>query len=399
MTVPRLRWLLALLASLLVAGPSGASQTSGTTPPGRGTPAPAPAVPFEEVARRATAAREGGDVAAAIRWYREAVRQRPSWDEGWWHLGALSYERGDSAQAARSFSRFVRLKPDSGPGWALRGLAEFGLKNYASSMRYLAHGLTLGTVGNSEIRDAVYVRMAQLRIRAGQYELAVEPLSTLAHAKSETPALVATCGVFLLRLPLLPEEVPADQRPLVQMAGRAAFSALGVKPEAPQRFEELLASYPHTPNLHYGYGGYLLGQGGDHVAAALDQFKKEIEVDPKAVYPRLEIAFELFKQGQHAEALPYAELAVKLAPGLFAAHAALGRALLETGQVPRGVSELEEAVRLAPESPDMRALLARAYFLAGRREDAEKQRDVYKRLQVANEKMRLPGFAREDTIQ
>jgi tetratricopeptide (TPR) repeat protein len=372
---------------------------ASVVPPGQSTKPATPAVSFEDATVRAAAAREGGDTAEAVRWYREAVRQRPSWDEGWWYLGALSYERGDNVQAATAFSRFVRLKPDSGPGWALRGLAEFRRKSYAASMRYLARGLGLGTVGNAEIRDAVYLAMAQLRVRAGQFELAVEPLSALARVKEETPTLVTTCGVFLLRLPLLPEDVPADKQLLVDMAGRAAFAALGLKPDAPRRFEELLASHPRTPNLHYGYGGYLLGQGQEHVAAALDQFRKEIEVDPKAVYARLEIAFELFKEGEHAQALPYAEQAARLAPGLFAARAALGRALLETGEVPRGVSELEEAVRLAPESPDMRALLARAYFLAGRREDAEKQRDVYKRLQVGRETKRLPGFAREDTIQ
>jgi tetratricopeptide (TPR) repeat protein len=375
----------ALLVPFIAASPARASQTP-------------PAVSFEDAAARAATAREGGDVTGAMRWYREAVRQRPSWDEGWWYLGALSYEHGDSAQAARAFARFVGLKPESGPGWALRGLAEFGRKNYAASMRHLAHGLTLGTVGNAEIRDVVYLHMAQLRIRAGQYELAVEPLSALARVKQETDTLIATCGVFLLRRPLLPEEVPEAERPLVQAAGRAAFAALGLKPDAPQRFEELLVRYPKTPNLHYGYGGYLLGLGQEHVAAALAEFRKEIEVDPKAVYARLEIAFELFKEGEHAQALPYAEQAAQLAPGLFAARAALGRALLETGDVPRGVGELEEAVRLAPESPDMRALLARAYFMAGRREDAEKQRDVYKRLQVDRETRRLPGFAREDTI-
>ena len=212
------------------------------------------------------------------------MRLRPSWDEGWWYLGALSYERGLGAQAARAFARFVALKPDSGAGWALRGLSEFQAKDYAGSMRHLARGLSLGSVGNAEIRDAVYYHMALLRIRASQFELAVEPLAALARAKTETPDLVAACGVFLLRMPLLPGDVPEERRELVQAAGRAAFAALGLKAEASQRFEEALARYPDAPNLHYGYGGYLLQQGEEHAAAALDQFRKEIEVNPSSVY-------------------------------------------------------------------------------------------------------------------
>ncbi|HXK08942.1 MAG TPA: tetratricopeptide repeat protein [Vicinamibacteria bacterium] len=374
--------------------PPGASSAPSSAAPARETPS----VSFEEASRRAAAARDTGDPAEAVRWYREGVRLRPDWDEGWWYIGALSYERHDSSQAARAFGRFVALKPDSGPGWALRGLVEFDRRHYDLSMRYLAHGLSLGSVGNAEIRDVVYYDMAVLRLRAGQFPLASEPLAALARAKTETPALVTACGLFVLGMAMLPEDVPAEKQELVQAAGRAGFSALGLKREARPRFEELLARYPDTPNLHYGYGSYLLQLGADYAAPALDAFRKEIEVDPKAVYPRLEIAFELMKQGEHAAALPYAEEATRLAPGLFAAHHALGRALLETGQVPRGVSELERAVRLAPESPDMRAALARAYVMAGRREDAEKERDAYRRLQVAREKDRLPGFAREDTI-
>ncbi len=361
-------------------------------------PHPVPAASFDEAARRAAASREAGDGAEAIRWYRAGVEQRPGWDEGWWYLGALSYERGDGAQAARAFARFVALKPDSGPGWAMRGLSEFELHRYDAAMRSLAHGLSLGTVGNAEIRDAVYERMAQLRIRAGQFPLAAEPLAALARAKNETPSLVATCGVFVLRLPMLPVDVPAGQRELLEQAGRAGFAALGLKRDARQLFDELLARYPRTPNLHYAYGAYLLQQGEDNADRAMEEFRKEVEVDPRSVLARLEIAFELLKRGEHANALPWAEQAVKLAPGLFAGHNALGRALLDTGQVARGVAELEEAVRLVPDSPDLRATLARAYVMAGRRADAERQRLVYQKLQVKREQQRLPGFAREDTL-
>ena len=218
---------------------------------------------FDDAAGRAAAARDKGDAVEAIRWYREGVRLQPAWDEGWWYLGALSYERRDSAQAARAFARFVALKPDSGPAWALRGLSEFGRRNYDAALRFLARGLSLGSVGNAEIRDVVYYHMAVLRIRAGQFPLASEPLAALAHAKSENPSLVAACGLFLLQMAVLPEDVPAPKQELVQAAGRAAYAALGLKPDARPRFEELLSRYPDVPNLHYGYGAYLLQQGDD----------------------------------------------------------------------------------------------------------------------------------------
>jgi len=382
-----LRSILALAAFLppLAAGSPGVAQ-------------PAQAVSFAEASRRAGAARAGGDVPEAIRWYREGVRLRPSWDEGWWYLGALSYERGDSEEAARAFARFVELKPDSGPGWALLGLSNFQQKDYEAALRDLTRGLSLGTVGNAEVRDAVYYHVALLRTRAGQFELAVEPLSVLARAKPESPALVTACGLVLLRMPYLPDGVPVEKRELVQAVGGATCAGLALQDSAGPRFEELLRRYPKTPNLHYGYGAYLLRKGDGNAAAAIEQFEKEIEVAPGAIYARLEIAYELIRDGQHARAVPYAEQAVEIAPGLFAAHNALGRALFETGQVEKGIAELEEAVRLAPGSVQARTTLAGAYARAGRPADAEREREALRKLQEERGPSSRSSLAREQGV-
>jgi predicted Zn-dependent protease len=109
------------------------------------------------------------------------------------------------------------------------------------------------------------------------------------------------------------------------------------------------------------------------------------------VYARLDLAFELLRRGEYAAALPPAEEAVKLAPGLFAAHHAVGRALAETGELERGIRELEAAARLAPESPEMHFALARAYAKAGRKADAERERTTFSELdQKRREKRQEP---------
>jgi tetratricopeptide (TPR) repeat protein len=352
---------------------------------------------FQQAAERAAAARDR-DAGEALRWYREAVRLRPSWDEGWWYIGALSYERGDSAETARAFTRFVELKPDSGPAWALLGLAEFQAGSYDAALRHLTHGLALGSVGNTEIRTEVYYHVAVLRIRAAQFELAMEPLEALARANAESPRVVTACGLALLRRPYLPTAVPEAERELVQAAGRAASAALALQDVAAPRFDELLRRFPRTPNLHYGYGAYLLRRDEGHAAAAIQQFEQEIEVDPAAVYARLEIAYELLKDGQNERALPYAERAVALAPGLVAAHNAFGRALFEAGQTQRGIAELEKSVQLAPESERARATLAGAYARAGRPADADRERDAVRKLQARRGTSRPSSLTREDGL-
>jgi predicted Zn-dependent protease len=97
----------------------------------------------------------------------------------------------------------------------------------------------------------------------------------------------------------------------------------------------------------------------------------------------LQIAFEYIKRGEFASGLPYAEKAVQIAPSLFPGRNALGRILLETGEVARAVKELEIGVKLAPDSPEMHFALARAYARAGRKEDAARERAIFTRLDQA----------------
>jgi Flp pilus assembly protein TadD len=54
--------------------------------------------------------------------------------------------------------------------------------------------------------------------------------------------------------------------------------------------------------------------------------------------------------------------------------------LVELGEVERGTLELEEAVRLAPEVPELHFALARAYAKAGRAEDAARERATFAEL-------------------
>jgi tetratricopeptide (TPR) repeat protein len=245
-------------------------------------------VPFDEAARRALAARDAGDVDEAIRWYRRGTELRPGWDEGWWYVGALSYERRQARETADAFARFVGLKPDSGPGWAMRGLADFDAGAYEAARQHLVKALRLGSVGNLDIRNSVYHTLALLHIREGRFELAVEPLTTLARTQPENPPLVAACGLLLLRMAHLPSDIPADRREVVEAAGRAAYSAMGGKPEAGERFEEVLPA--SRARRATGYGGYLAA-GADGSKAAINQFEREIEVT-RGGLPAAEIAFE-----------------------------------------------------------------------------------------------------------
>ena len=179
--------------------------------------------------------------------------------------------------------------------------------------------------------------------------------------------------------PYLPKEAPADKRDEILIAGQAGYNmAARELDQARTAFDMLLSRYPNDPNVHYGFGVFLLTQDAD---AAIKEFKRELEISPNHVPARLQIAFEYLKRDQYSDALPLAEKAVELSPKLYAARNVLGRVLLELGQVDRSIKELEEGVRLAPSSPEMHFALARAYAKAGRKEDATRERETFKKLQ------------------
>jgi tetratricopeptide (TPR) repeat protein len=334
---------------------------------------------FADVSRRAASAREASRLPEAIRLYRQGVRLRPRWDEGWWYLATLLYDADRYREAREAFRRFLVLKPDTGPGWALRGLCDFRVADYEGALEHIEKGLRLGIGGNADVLRVARYHQALLLVRAGQFELAIHPLTLLARGETESAGVLDTIGLMMLRMPLFPADVPADKRDLVRRTGRAGYLHLARRgEEAGKAFADLVAAFPIQPWVHYAYGVSLLTSD---VPKGLAELRRETELQPEAVYPHLEIAFELLRQGENEGAKAAGERAVALAPALFAAHNALGRALVELGELERGTSELETAVRLAPDSPEMHYSLVRAYTKAGRADDAARERATFTELE------------------
>jgi tetratricopeptide (TPR) repeat protein len=375
--------------SLPWVAPALAAQDAGSrrAPVPLAPQASAAAPQFEDVAARAARAREADAPDEAIRWYRRGVAMRPKWDEGWWYLATLLYDRDRYAAARDAFSRFLALKPDPGPARALRGLCEFQIGHHETSLRDLARWMSEGSAGNDETRQVAWYHLSILQIRGGS-SVALQPMTALPLRAREprvirAPASCSWDGVSSRR--------GAGEEEMVDAAGRAS-TPVALRNDRLARFRDSFRPFPQAPNAHYGYGLFLMGQDPE---AALAEFREEMKVQPGSVYPRLETAFELIKRGDFAAARPYAEDGVKLAPGLFAARNALGRVLVELGELERGIAELQEAARLAPDSPEMFFALARAYQKAGRKDEAEKAGATFRRLDEIRRARKTPGLAGE----
>jgi tetratricopeptide (TPR) repeat protein len=315
----------------------------------------------------------------AITLYGKALNIKPKWPDGWWYIGAIFYQKDLYPQARDAFQNLVALEPQRAPAWAMLGLCLFQTGDYERAATSLQRGKTLGVNDNPELAGVVRYHIALLYIRFEYFENAFDTLAELLRAGNASPKVVEAFGLTMLRMPYLPNEVPAAQREKILIAGQAGINMAARRQEqARAAFDTLLAQYPNDPNVHYGFGVFMLSQDAD---IALKEFKRELEISPLHYPAMVQMAFEYLKRDQYNDALPLAEKAVQLAPKLYAARNVLGRVLLELGQVDRSIKELEEGIKLAPSSPEMHFALARAYTRAGRKDDAARERETFKKLQ------------------
>jgi tetratricopeptide (TPR) repeat protein len=378
MTVRHLWIVLAGTLSIGAAATLVAAPQTATTPKQAQGSAPPKAAEFDRLVRAGTEARQAEKWDEAIALYAKAVKLKPAYDEGYWYQGTAYYSLDDFPHCAEMFRKVVRLAPKNGAGVAFLGLCEFGLREYDRALQHLIQGRNLGVGDAKELDNVVRYHAAILMTRMEQYEQALERLGEFAMEGDDNPRIIEAMGIATLRMPMLPTEYPPERREMILMAGRASYMmATRNTASAEKAFEALAARYPETPNVHYAYGICLLIEKPDK---AIEEFKRELELQPDHPASMTQLAFEYENRGDGAAALPWAQKAVAAVPKDFAAHKALGQALLDTGDIDGAIKELQTGIALAPESPGLHFTLARAYQRAGRLDDAAREREEFTRL-------------------
>ena len=151
--------------------------------------------------------------------------------------------------------------------------------------------------------------------------------------------MVSAVGLALLRMAVLPSEIPAEKQALVQKTGRAGAYHLAERgADAEQAYAELVAAYPDEPWVHYAQGVLLLRTDSERGIAAL---RRELQVNPGNVLACLDIAFELLKLRRNEEAKDVAERAVELAPRCSRRTPRSAARSSSSASSTRGIRELE----------------------------------------------------------
>ena len=135
------------------------------------------------------------------------------------------------------------------PGWALLGLCEFRTKQYDLSFEHLkkAHMLVPVREAGGPLLDMADYHLALLLIRQGAFEVAQEVMVHVALKVRNNPEMEFAAGLATLRMPILPDEVPANQKDVVGMAGKAFWDLISQPPEQTEAdFKALVSKYPNS---------------------------------------------------------------------------------------------------------------------------------------------------------
>ena len=115
-----------------------------------------------------------------------------------------------------------------------------------------------------------------------------------------------------------------------------------------------------------------MAMGKKDFAEAARQYKTILESEPDNVTVLNNLAW-ISGQLKDPKAIEYAEKAAKLAPESATGSRHVGRLLVDSGNIKRGVELLQKAVALAPNNPTIRLNLARAFVADGQKGAARKE--------------------------
>jgi tetratricopeptide (TPR) repeat protein len=309
-----------------------------------------------------------------------------------WNQAMSDYASGRYSDAVAALKIWVERRPadrktNDGTAWAVMGLSEFELRDYDNALIHLQRGQDLGLGGSPDAVRLARYRLTILLNRGAQYENASRLLAPEANSGSLAAEIQFALGIALLRMPLLPAEVPPQQHALVQNAGEIAILLQDSKyDQAFPKLQQLLKDYPATPFLHYTYGLALASLSQYDEAGP--QLREEARISPASELPYILLASIALRKNNAADALPSAERAVQLAPQSAKAHYILGRACLELGQEEKALHELEAANKINPGSLEVHFNLAKAYSKAKLPEKAKEERVIFAQLNAIAEQQR-----------
>jgi TolB-like protein/Flp pilus assembly protein TadD len=238
-----------------------------------------------------------------------------------------------------------------------------------------------------------------LQKAVGYFEQAIEKDPKYALAYSG----LADCHVLL---PVYPElgSYPRDEMPKALAAAHKAVDLDDSLAEAHTSLARALASdlqlsaamsefkraielNPSYATAHQWFGECLQSQG--RLEEGLAELKRAQEVDPLSLVNNALVGFALDTVGKKNEAIAQLRRTIEMDPSFANTHGMLGNVLENQGQLKEAIVEYEKSNSLGAD-PIAAAQLARAYFLVGRKAEAQQ---LWDKLKALSERQYVPAYS------
>jgi tetratricopeptide (TPR) repeat protein len=215
---------------------------------------------------------------------------------------------------------------------------------------------------------------------------------------------LADCHVLLPVYPGLGSK-PRDELPKALEAARKAVELDDTLAEAHTSLARALASNlqlsaatsefnraielnPNYATAHQWFGECLQSQG--RVEEGLAELKRAQELDPLSLIINSLLGFALDIVGKSNEAIAQLRKTIEIDPNFWIAHFYLGDVLESRGQLKEEIVEYEKSNALLVDDPFNLAGLARAYFLVGRKPEAQQ---LWDKLKSLSERQYVPAYS------
>jgi tetratricopeptide (TPR) repeat protein len=272
------------------------------------------------------------------------------------NTGIAAARTQDYPECIRALRPVVADKPQDNVARAMLGTALFATHSYSEAAQVFK------PLGDSalQLHELAYSWAASL-VYVNKYSEATDLLNKLEQQKLSTDSLLLVAQLW---------------------------SQMGNYTKTVDTCHRALDLDSKLQRAHYFAGLALLRLNRPTEAA--QELQAELLLDPDNTEAQFNLAFTLLQQSQNAQAVELWKKVLERNPDHPEANYELGKELLTEGKPDESLSYLEASVRLKPQFEPAHYQLQSAYRAVGRKDDADREAQIYRALKAKSRNITLP---------
>ena len=298
-------------------------------------------------------------------------------------LGFCYFQQGQFTEAVPAMREALRLNPALKPVEVLLAMSLAELGSYSQALPGLENGFR--SAPDPALRRSAGLRLQRAYSGLEQDDKAVSIAVELVRLYPDDPEVLyhagRASGNFAYQTMRKLSEVAGDSVWLPLAAGDA-FESQGEHELAISEYRKVLALDPRRPGIHYRLGRVLLAlpQRPNSREEALQEFERELDLDPSNANAAYEAAEIRWKSQDFAGARQLFELALNYYPDFEEALVGLAKALISLSKPEEALPLLLKAVSVNPQSEVAHYRMAQVYRALGNTQGQRKAMAEFQRL-------------------